>query len=429
MRWSLAGLAAGLLLGMVGQASGGVVFERISDVLDPIGALWLAALQMTVLPLVIVYLLAAILGTRGTESLGWLGARAISLFVIMLAGAGVLTLIVAPPIIRQYTVEPATIAALQAATPVPEAARAAAGEPAGSIGAWVSGLLPTNLFDALLRGDIFQLLVFTALFGAALTRLPAEYRDPFTRVVKGASEAMMEVVRWILLATPLAVFVLTYSLALATGGFAAEILAAFVIIVSGMIVVCTLVLYPVSALLGRTSMRTFARAVAPAQLVAVSTRSSIASLPALIEGGRTHLNLPLSATGFVLPLTVSLFKINRPVSALVKLLFVAHVYGVVLGPGQIVTFLLTVMMLSFATVGVPLGGSAFKTLPAYLAAGAPIEGIVIMEAVEMIPDIFKTVVNVTGNMSVATLLSRSSRTVPVTAAVAEPVAAPVTGAV
>jgi Na+/H+-dicarboxylate symporter len=111
----------------------------------------------------------------------------------------------------------------------------------------------------------------------------------------------------------------------------------------------------------------------------------------------------------VLPLTVSLFKVNRTISGCSKLLFLAYVYGVPLTAGTIVSFVASVVVLSFTSVGVPNGGSAFKTLPAYLAAGLPIEGIIIAEAVETIPDIMKTVLNVTGDMSAAAVLSRSSR--------------------
>jgi Na+/H+-dicarboxylate symporter len=90
----------------------------------------------------------------------------------------------------------------------------------------------------------------------------------------------------------------------------------------------TVLLYPVSMFGGRTRLMEFARAVAPAQLVAVSTRSSLASFPALVEGGRDRLRLPSTGTSFVLPLSVSIFKINRPISSVVKLMLVAHLYGI-----------------------------------------------------------------------------------------------------
>jgi Na+/H+-dicarboxylate symporter len=213
----------------------------------------------------------------------------------------------------------------------------------------------------------------------------------------------------LLLVTPIGVLALTYGLALETGVSATTLLFAFVIIVSTVMLLFTALIYPAIGILGRTSVRDFARAVAPAQLVAVSTRSSIAALPAMIEGATNRLRLPPISSSFVLPLAVALFKPNRTISSTVKLLFVAHAFGVSLDVWTIATFLMTVTLLSFSSVGVAGGGSAFKTLPAYLAAGLPIEGVVIMEVVETIPDIFKTVLNVTGNFGAATILSRGSR--------------------
>jgi proton glutamate symport protein len=407
--WSVVALAAGLLLGVLGHALRSPGFGALADAVKPIGEIWVAALQMTVLPLVIIMVLAAVVSPRGHDMVAALGSRAVFLFIAMLTVAGLFTLALAPAIIARYSVDPAAIASLQAATPVPESAREAAAAGPGSLSDWFAGLLPTNVFEAALRGDILTLLLVALVFGIAVTRLPDEYRDPLTRLFRGSAEATLQVVRWILWGTPPAVFALGYATALEAGDFAAEVLAAFVVIVSGLMVLFTVLLYPISAVLGRTTIRTFARAVAPAQLVAVSTRSSIAALPALVEGGGNHLRLPGSATSFVLPLSVSVFKVNRTISSLTKLLFVGHVYGVPLGPDAVAAFFLTVIILSFTTAGVPYGGTAFKTLPAYLAAGLPIEGIVILEAVEAIPDIFKTVLNVTGDMSVATLLSRSSR--------------------
>ncbi len=323
--------------------------------------------------------------------------RAVVLFVAMLTIAGIFTVIVTPPVLTLYKVDPAMVASLKG-TAVPAEATRERG-----------GALPSNLVEAARKGEILPILLFVAIFGAAVTRLPEDRRAPLRRLFQGLAEAMLIVVRWILLGTPLGVFALTYVSALHAGGAAAGMMTAFIVLVCALLAVFTLLLYPITAILGRTSMRTFARAVAPAQLVAISTQSSIASLPALVQGGTDHLALPARFTGFVLPLCVSVFKLNRTVSATAKLLFLAHIYGVHIGPGTFAIFLATVILLSFSAVGVPQGGTAFSTLPAYVAAGIPLEGIIVLEATSMAPDILKTVLNVTGNMSVATLLSRSSR--------------------
>jgi proton glutamate symport protein len=405
--WSLLALALALALGTWGHLSDAPGFAALESVVKPLGALWMAALQMTVLPLVVLKLLAAIVGAPSSESVGRLGLRTMLLFVAMLAAVAVLTLLIAPPFIALYDADPATLASLRATTEIPPDAIAKS-SPA-TLGAWVAGFLPRNLIDAASKGDILPILLFTAVFGIAITRLPDEQRLPLTTTFQGLSAATLKVVHWILFASPLGVFALTYSPALHTGAGAAGMLGAFVLLVSALLILVTLLLYPVTALLGRTSMRTFARAAVPAQLVAISTRSSIASLPALIEGAAQHLRLPAISTGFVLPMTVALFKINRPISGVAKVLFLAHVYGVPLSAGTIAAFIATVMLLSFSTVGLPNGGTAFATLPAYLAAGMPIEAIIVLEATSTVPDIFKTLLNVTGDMSAATILSRSSR--------------------
>jgi len=407
--WSLSALAIGLAIGAVGHGSSAPAFAILAEVVNPLGELWLSALQMTVLPLVVVYLLAAIVGARGADSLGGLGGRAVALFIGMLAAAGAFTLIVVPPLIDAAAPPPGAMASLQAATTVPQAARDAAVAGSGSLGAWIGKLLPSNLFEAARRGDVLPLLLFSALLALAIRRLPDDERQPLDHLFASLSSAMLIIVRWLLVVTPIGVFALSYALGRDTGLQAAGMLGGLVLLQCGVMLSFTLLLYPLTALLGRASLAEFARALVPAQLIALSTRSSLAALPALVEGARTHLRLPNAATSFVLPLTVSLFKVNRTISSTAKLLFLAHVYGVTLSMGTIATFIVTVIVLSFSSVGVPGGGSAFKTLPAYLAAGVPIEGIIIAEAVETIPDIFKTVLNVTGDMSAATLLSRGSR--------------------
>jgi Na+/H+-dicarboxylate symporter len=215
---------------------------------------------------------------------------------------------------------------------------------------------------------------------------------------------------WVLWLTPVAVFALVLGVTLSSGATALGALLFYVLAVTGWMLVVTGALYPVSALVGRVAVGDFTRAMAPANLVAVSTRSSIACLPALIKGGGEHLGLSASATGFVLPLSTSLFKLSTVTAEPVRYLFLSHLFGLDFSVSQTATFLVTLILLSFAGVGLPRGGSGFDTLPAYAAAGIPIEGLVLVVAVDTIPDIAKTLINVTGHMSVATITNRTERT-------------------
>ena len=386
VKWSLAALIAGLALGLTGHFTGAPAFATLETILQPLGALFVAALRMVLLPLVVTQLLAAITGTQTAERVGLLGVRAIALFVIMLVAAGLLTLLFAPPAIALYEVDRGMVSSLGRTAQAPETERVSSSQ-----------------------RNLLAMLVFTVVFAAAVRRLPEPRRGQLTELAQGLAEAMLICVRWLLVVMPAGIFALTYAAALHGGHAAAGMLGAFIVLVSGLMLLFTILLYPVTSILGRMPVRTFAKGVAPAQLVAVSTQSSIASLPTLIEGARDHLKLPPVQTSFVLPLTVSLFKLNRTISTMAKLLFLAHVYDMPLHATTVGTFLVTVIILSFSTVGVPGGGTAFTTLPAYVAAGLPIEGIVLLEATVTIPDIFKTLLNVTGDMSAATLLSRSDR--------------------
>ena len=405
--WSLIALAAGLVIGLIGHGAESGAVRALAAAAKPVGDLWFASLQMVIVPLMVVFTLAAIVSSR-REGLGALTGRAVLLFTAMLAAGALIALVLTPRVVRLYPVDPATVAALESQTSVPAAVREMANAGPISLGEWVAALVPRNLLESAARGEILPLLLFTVLLGFAIARLPSEQREPVARVLQGLSEAMLIAVRWILALTPIGVFSFALLFALGAGGAAVGVVGAWAVIGSGLPLLCTLVLYPVTALLGRTSLRDFARGVAPAQLVAATTRSSIAALPALVQGGRERLRLPDTATGLVLPLGVSLFKLNRTVSSTAKFIFLAHVCGVPLSSGHLTTFLLTVGILSFSTAGIPSRGT-LRSLPAYLAAGIPLEAVVIVDTVEAIPDVFGTVLNVTGDMSAATMLSRSSR--------------------
>jgi proton glutamate symport protein len=417
--WSLVALVGGIALGAIGHLVDAPLFLLLTTVVAPFGTLFVNALQVLAIPFVVLTLLAAIAGGRDTESIGRLSVRALLLFVTMLVVAALFSLAVSPPVIALYSVDSETVARLQASTPVPDAARAAAEAGAFSSRDLVESLVPRNLVEAALRGEILPLLMFTLLFGFAVTRLPAPQRAPLAALFDSLAAAMLTCIRWVLVISPLGVFALIYPAALEVGAGAAGVILSFIVVPCIVMVLFGALLYPVTALLGRTTIRAFARAAAPAQLVALTTRSSIAALPALVQGGRV-LRLPETALSFVLPFCVALFKINRPLSGIARLLILAHVYGVPLTPATIAVYIATIMLMSFATAGVP--ATPFNALPAYLAAGIPIEGFIISEAVDVVPDMLKTWVNVTGDMSVATLLSRSERAAVPAAGVAVPAA-------
>jgi Na+/H+-dicarboxylate symporter len=402
--WSLSALVLGLGLGIGLHGSQAPWVSQIAVVLTPLGALWVRGLGVLVIPLIVSL---AVLAVFSTPEIGRLGARAVLIFATMLGAAGVLTLAIGPVLVSFYDADPASIAALRAGTTIPDAALAMGTQ--RPLTDWLRAYIPASL-DTVLRGASVLVLLIGATLGAlALRRFAAARLPTMQRAVEWLAAITQRVVRYLLLAAPFGIFALTFGFSLRAGVRAAGFMLAAVIIVPGVLLLFTALLYPLTAFFGRTSIRAFARAAAPAQLVAVSTQSSLASLPALVDGGREHLGLPVSATGFVLPLAVAVFKLNRTISGPVQLILLTHAFGVPLEPMNLVLFSGASFLQSFFTPGIPGGSSPYFTLPLYVAAGAPIEGVVLLATLDVVLDIFKTLTNVTGDLSAATIFAASTR--------------------
>jgi len=209
------------------------------------------------------------------------------------------------------------------------------------------------------------------------------------------------VVRGILSLAPYGVFALAVPLALRLGTTALGAVAVYVVTVSALSLIVIAAMYPLALLRG-VSLRQFARALAPAQGIAVSARSSLAALPALIDGA-SALGMPERVTGFFLPFSTSLFRLGAAVALPAGVLFIAALYGVDLTPAQLVIVGVTSALLTFSAPGIP-GGSILIMAPVLLAVGLPVEGVGILLGVDTIPDMFRTTANVTGAMTAAVVL-------------------------
>jgi Na+/H+-dicarboxylate symporter len=167
---------------------------------------------------------------------------------------------------------------------------------------------------------------------------------------------------------------------------------------------CTLLLYPIARLVGGVSLREFSKAVSSAQAAALSTRSSLASLPALIEAADVRLGLPPSVTGFVLPLAVSVFRAATPITVICSTLFLGRLYGVPISVTQLLMMAVISLFFSFTAPGIPSGG-LFIMAPVFASVGLPAEGVGILIAIDIFPDAARTVLNVTGDAVTAVIVA------------------------
>jgi Na+/H+-dicarboxylate symporter len=398
----LLALGLAIMAGVAIAASGNATLLRAADFIAPIGTLWVNAIRMTVIPLVISLLITGVASAADVKAIGRLGGRTLLVFVLLLAGVAVVVMPFAPALMAML---PRPLGAQRLPAGAVEAASAVvSGGEAQTFAAWLTSLLPPNPIAAAATGAMMPLILFTLLLALAIARSPEASRQTLTRFFRALGDAMLTLVRWVILLAPIGVFALVLPLAVHAGAALAGAIGIYIVAYSIACIVVTLLLYPVVAIVARIPMRRFARAALPAQLIAFSSSSSIASLPALVESAEVGLGLSERVTGFVLPLAVSTFKIAGPVSWTVGALFVAWFYGVPLHLGGMATIAFAAVFLAFGVPGIPRG--AFIMLaPLFLAIGLPVEGIGILIAVDAIPDTFATVLNTTGDLAATAIVA------------------------
>lgn len=401
----VAGLVAGLGAGIAAHVSGRSWLVDLAGLVEPVGTLWVNAILMTVIPLVVSSLVVGVAPTADGRLIGRLGLQAVLLFVLFAAVSAVVTALSMPPLLAWLHIDPATATTIRAGAATTPVGHVPA--PQSSIGQWLIGIVPSNALRAAADGAILPLVVFTLAFSLASTRIDPGLRHALVNVCEAVVATMRVLIEWILACAPIGVFALAFPLAARLGLTAVGALGYYVVLASAMCVALLLALYPVATIAGGVELRSFARAVAPAQAVAFSSRSSLASLPALV-GGAERLGLSPAVTGFCVPLAVSTFKFCAPVVTIGGMLFIGRLYAIPVDPLRLVQAMAIAVLLTFTVPGIP-GGSLIVGSPIFLAAGVPLEGLGMLLALDTIPDMFRAPANVTADLAVATILGRSSR--------------------
>lgn len=408
----LVALVAGLALGLGAAGSHSGALTGIVSVLEPVGSLWVAAIRMTVIPLVVSSLIVGVGGAAHPGRVAKVGGRALMLFVLLLSTAAVVAVLAGPPILAGIHLDPAAVETLRASATRAGGTALEGARTLPTATQWIIDLVPVNPVKAASDGAMLPLIVFTLAFGIALTRVREDRRSAVLAAADGVMEASRVLVRAVLVIAPIGVFALAATVGAKLGAAAAGALATYVVLVVSITLAFSLLfLYPAAVVFGRVSLRTFARAAFPAQAVAFSSRSSLAALPAMLEAGRERLGLPVSFGAFYFPLAVTLFRCGAAIGQVTGALFVAKLYGVDLGAGQLAAITLTTVVTTLSVPGIP-GGSIIMIVPVLLAAGVPAEGVGLLLGVDTIPDMFRTTANVTGDMTAAVILARHGGATP-----------------
>ncbi|WP_162248206.1 MULTISPECIES: dicarboxylate/amino acid:cation symporter [unclassified Sphingomonas] len=382
----LLGLAGGALMARLAP----VGREAVLAVADPTGKLWLDGLTMTIVPLVFGLLVNGVASAASGAAGNSVATRAVTWFALLLLGACLLAAAATSTALHVFPV-PAEAMTLHSDTPAPELA---------APGAWLAGLVPTNPIKAAADGAIVPLVIFALLFGLAAVRIESQLSDAILTFFRALVETMLVIVGWVLVLAPLGVFALSLGVGARVGLSAAGALVHYILIAAGACCLATVLAYGAAIVAGRISPLGFARAALPAQVVALSTQSSLATLPAMIASAPA-LRVSAASAAIILPLAVSLFRAASAAANVAVAIYLAHLHAVPLTTGTILLGALVAVPISLAAVGLPAQVSFFATIgPVCLAMGVPLTLLPLLLAVETIPDIFRTLGNVTADLAV-----------------------------
>ena len=402
----LGALIAGLLLGALSNQAG-AVRESLISIASTVGGLWLDALKMTVIPLIIALLITGVVSGADQARAGRIAARSIICFVIASTASAALGVLAMPLLLEAFPLPQSAAEALRAGLAGVDTPAAAA--PVPTVQDWLRSVIPTNPIAAAAEDKVLALVFFTSIFAFAVTQIGAEERQSVARFFKGIQDAMLVVVGWVLAPAPVGVLGLAFAVGAGAGGAAFGAVLHYVVLVSLVGIAVTLAAYLVAISLAGWKLGDFIRAMIPPQAVAISTQSSLASLPAMLDAAK-QLRVPQRNADVSLPLAVALFRATGPAMNVSVAIYVAYLMGVELQAGNLIAGFAVAAVASYWAVSLP-GSLTFITsiAPIALAMGVPIEPLAILIAVEVLPDITRTLGNVTWDVTAAGVASRGER--------------------
>ena len=404
--WVLGALFVGLLLGAMVASAGDGWREPAVRVASLVGGLWLDALKMTVVPLIIALLITGIVGGTDAARAGGVAGRSFVWFVAVLTASAVFGAVMMIGLLNLFPLPAEAANALRAGLAGVDANAAASSVP--TLDDFIKGVIPTNPIAAAANDKILPLVVFTALFGFAVTRIEPAQQRTVASFFQAIEKAMLVLIGWVLKLAPFGVFGLAFAVGAGAGAAAFGAVLHYVLLASVMGILVMLAGYGIAVFGAGWSLRSFTRAMIPSQTVAISTQSSLASLPAMLTAAKA-LGVPESNRDVSLPLAVALFRASGPAVNIAVAIYVAYWLQLELTWWNIAAGVAVASVASYWAVSLP-GALSFVTsiAPIALVMGVPIEPLALLIAVEVIPDIFRTVSNVTMDVAVTGAVARGA---------------------
>ena len=396
--WVLAALLGGVVAGAMASGLGDGIREPMVRAASTIGGLWLDALKMTVVPLIIALLVTGIAGGTDAARSGGIAGRSIVTFAVILTGSAILGALLMPLLLDLFPLSQESAEALRTGLAAVDTSSASASVP--KLEDFIRSAIPTNPIAAAAEDQILSLVVFVALFAFAVSRIDAESRQRIFGFFQAVERAMLVMVGWVLKLAVIGVFALAFSVGAGAGGAVFAALGHYIALVTAVGLAVMIAGYLLARFGAGWPLTQFARAMVGPQAVAISTQSSLASLPAMLTSARA-LGVPERNSDIGLPLAVALFRATGPAMNIAVAIYVAYWLDLPLSAEAMIAGIAVASVASYWAVSLP-GALSFITsiAPIALAMGVPIEPLALLIGVEVIPDIMRTLGNVVMDVSV-----------------------------
>ncbi|GEA49650.1 amino acid:proton symporter [Vibrio inusitatus NBRC 102082] len=392
----LGNIGVQVVIAMIVGTLVGAMMGESATVFAPLGTIFINLIKMLVIPLVAVALISGAAGLGNSSNAGKVGLTTLGFFGLTSALAVALALVMGNLFQPGTGIDVASV----------ESMFSAEYEAQGVLpGFWdtVTGMIPTNFFQSLNEANILQILVFCLFFGIAVSSLEKERRDPLINGVNAIVDAMVWMINKVMLIAPLGVFGLMAD-AVGSFGFGAlmVVFKLFLVYVAA-ILIFGFVVYPVLVhVFTKTSAKKFLMAMKKPQAVALSTASSMATLPVTMNTVENELGVKNSTASFVLPLGATINMSGNAIYYGLVAIFFAQMFGIDLSLGAYIAIIATSTLGAVGQAGVP--GPSFLVVAVLLAAGIPIEGLPLLFALDRIFDMIRTALNITGDAACAVIV-------------------------
>lgn len=380
----------------------GLFLPQYSNYVRWLGDIFLRALKMIIVPLILTSIVSGVTNIGETKSLGRLGLKTISYYLLTSTFAIITGLLLVD------LIKPGVGADLGFKMAVPELTKV-------SGGLWdiIMRMIPQNIFEALVSADMLAIIFFAILFGFFITKVQTEYKDFMTGFFNSGFEIMMKMTSFIIKFAPLGILGIVTGVVADQASDKTRLLNMFqhlgiymLTVLGGLAFHFFITLPLIIKFIGKVSPAKHFKAMSLPLITAFSTSSSSATLPLTMEAVEHNSGVSNKITSFVLPLGATVNMDGTALYECVAAMFIAQAYGIELGFIQQMIVVVTALLASIGAAGIPMAGLVMMSV-VLTSVGLPLEGVGLILAVDRILDMCRTMVNVFSDSCGAVTIAKS----------------------